>query len=90
MSALQKQQDSDQKNAFSGENVLHSEILNSEKLPDNLEDAHRWIRHLFIQLSQSVNNISRLQQSASRLEQSIGRLEQVNLENCHEALNAFD
>ncbi len=87
MSTLQKQQDGEQKNVLSGGNVLPSE---RQALPDNLEDAHKLIRHLLVKLSQCINNISRLEQSTSRLEQSIVRLEQAKLETSIEALNAFD
>lgn len=86
MSTLQKQQDGEQKNVL-GENVLHSATL---PLPDNLEDAHKLIRHLLVKLSQCINNISRLEESMLGLEQSIVRLEQAKLENSLEALNAFD
>jgi hypothetical protein len=78
MSSLQTQQNGDTKEKSSVAN-----LLDAENLPDNLEEAHDWIRSLMLKISTCMGHIT-------RLEESICRFEVRNLSNKDESLDSFD
>jgi hypothetical protein len=74
MSSLQKKHEQKQD--------LMVNVLDSKNLPDNLEEAHEWIKNLILKISKCMNNISRLEQSIDRLEKSTLQNQVEDLESC--------